>query len=610
MTRVATTLVLMLVLATGAAHSQQLPPRDAQVTPTAGTASVSGVVVNDEERPHAVRRAIVTLSGAGLRPNRGAITDDEGRFAFANLPAGVFTLTVARASFITSAFGAKRPGRPGTPIAVAAGQHVEGLSVRLWRGAAVSGAITDDAGVPVPGIAVSVIPARTGGASLMTLSNNPTATDNRGEFRIFGLEPGTYLVSAKPPSSGGAIPLTAPTDAQVEAVIARVRGIAPTTSSPAPSRPAPAPKPFDYAPVFYPGTASITNALRVTLTAGEDIAGINFALQRVATSVIEGVIARPDGTPAARATLQLIGAAPAGEFASFSPLVMNATAGADGTFKIAQVTPGDYKLVVTAPVTAPPAEPGFARPGINGATLFAETGVSVSGTDISGLRVQLEPGLTITGKVVFEGATKPPADLTKIQVWLRPPNLPTKAGASINSITFVPPTFVRADGTFELTNIMPGRYLPTVTVSATDSATWWPKSAMQGDHDLLEGQVDLTRGMTAPITVTLSDRRAELSGVLQSATGAPASDVFVIAFAADRKLWGSSSRRVQAVRPDANGRYVFANLPAGDYLVSAVADVDPDEWQDPAFLEKLVGASARVTIAEGEKKIFDLRLGG
>lgn len=609
MTRVAT--ALTLVLLAGTADAQQLPPRDAEVKPTIGTASVSGVVVTDEEPRHIVRRAIVTLSGAGLRPTRGAITDDEGRFKFANLPPGAFTLSVTRASFITSVFGAKRPGRPGTPIAVAAGQQVEGLSVTLWRGAAVSGLIRDDTGAPVPGISVSAIPARASGASVMTLSNNPTLTDNRGEFRIFGLEPGTYLVSAKPASSGGGASMTAPTDAEVDAVIARVRGMSAAPSTAALSRPAPAPKPFDYAPVFYPGAASIANAARITLTTGEDVAGLDFALQRVATSIIEGVVIRPDGTPAARATLQLTGAVPAGGFGAFPPLVINATAGADGTFKITQVTPGDYKLVAKAPVaTAPPVESGFVRPGNNEPTLFASTDISVSGADINGVTVPLELGVTISGRIVFDGASKAPADLTKIQVWLRPPNLPTKAGASINSITFFPPAFVRADGTFELTNVVPGTYLPVVTVGVADAATWWPKSAMQGERDLLEGQVDVTRGMTAPITVTLSDRRAELAGSLQTATGAPASDVFVIAFSADRKFWGPSARRVQAVRPDANGHYVFANLPAGDYLISAVVDVDPDDWQDPAFLEKLVGASAKVAIVDGQKKTLDLRLGG
>ena len=120
-----------------AAAAQQAPARDSDVKPTIGTGSISGTVVTDDARPQPVRRAIVSLAGAELRPGRGAITDDEGRFTIGGLPAGRFTLTVTRSSYVTSVYGAKRPGRPGTAISVADGQRVEELVVRLWRGAAL-----------------------------------------------------------------------------------------------------------------------------------------------------------------------------------------------------------------------------------------------------------------------------------------------------------------------------------------------------------------------------------------------------------------------------------------------------------------------------------------
>ena len=82
------------------AQAQQTPAREVALTPTSGTASITGVVVSDEERPQPVRRAIVTLTGDRLRPSRGAVTDDEGKFDIGNLPAGRFTLIVSRASLI------------------------------------------------------------------------------------------------------------------------------------------------------------------------------------------------------------------------------------------------------------------------------------------------------------------------------------------------------------------------------------------------------------------------------------------------------------------------------------------------------------------------------
>jgi hypothetical protein len=94
----------------------QAPSRDQAIVPTSGTATLSGVVMNDETPAQPVRRAIVVLAGDGLRPSRGAVTDDDGRFSFSGLPAGRFTITASRASFVTSMYGATRPGRPGTAV--------------------------------------------------------------------------------------------------------------------------------------------------------------------------------------------------------------------------------------------------------------------------------------------------------------------------------------------------------------------------------------------------------------------------------------------------------------------------------------------------------------
>ena len=607
--------VVLLMVSASVVGAQQLPPRDAEVKPTFGTASVSGVVLNDEEQPHAVRRAIVTLSGAGLRPNRSVITDDDGKFAFVNLPAGRFTLTASRASFITSAYGAKRPGRPGTAISVDAGQSVADVMVRMWRGAVVAGTVRDDRGEPVAGVPVTAVPARApSGTGILTLTNNGAKTDNRGQFRIFGLEPGTCVVSAKPAAGGGRGPLTAPSEAEVDALFDAARRRA--SPQPAPSAPASAPvepaKPFDYAPVYYPGTAALSQAAPIALTAGQEVTGLDFALQRVATSVVSGVVTRSDGAPAAGASIQMTAVWSNALFAPDSPLTLSGTAGPDGAFRIPQVTPGEYRIEAKSLVQAPPPQTGgggmVLTPGNAAPALWAQTDVSVLGRDVEGLALRVEPGMTITGKLVFEGSA-PPADMTKFRLWLKSAGLPTKPGVPINRLSFVSPVTARADGTFEILNVTPGPYQLVATSTNAADASWAARSAPFGERDLLDGFVDIARSNAPTVVVTFTDRRTELSGSLQTATGAPASDVFVIAYAADRKYWLPSARRVQATRPDVNGHYAIRDLPPGEYFISAVTDVDQDEWQDPAFLEKLLPASAKVTIAEGEKKVFDLRLG-
>jgi hypothetical protein len=241
--RLTPALCLVFVSVAAAAAQQAGPARDREIAPTVGSGAISGIVVTDEDPPRPVRRAVVTLTGPELRPSRGSVTDDDGRFTIANLPAGRVTLTATRAPFITSVYGAKRPGRPGTSIALADGQKVGGLAVTLWRGAVVAGVLRDDTGAPVEGIAVTAVPARASSVpGILTLSNrHDVTTDDRGEFRIFGLEPGAYVVVAKPPA-GGSAPIAAMSEAEVDAALEAVRrrtgaaGTTPTTPAPALAR--------------------------------------------------------------------------------------------------------------------------------------------------------------------------------------------------------------------------------------------------------------------------------------------------------------------------------------------------------------------------------------
>jgi uncharacterized protein (DUF2141 family) len=601
----------------GAAQAQRPRDAEAESQPTIGTGSISGLVVTDETPPQPVRRAVVTLTGAELRPSRGAITDDEGRFAIGGLPPGRFVLTAMRPSFITSTYGSKRPGRPGTPVLLTAGQ-TQNVVVRIWRGAVIAGVLRDDTGEPVAGVPVTAVRVSgSGGGQSLTLTNNGGVTDDRGEYRIFGLEPGTYTVSARPSSAGGTSPMIALATAEVDAALEALKAGKPPGSA-ASNRPAEtstSARPFDYSPIYYPGVPARTDASPIALVAGQEVTGVDFALQRIVTLVVEGQVTRPDGQPGAGAQVQLT---PAGsiDFATEQESILSATAGPDGTFRFRQVTPGNYTLFTRAP--AQPAPPqttvtsGIVQAGVRGLQLWATSTLSVA-SDLSGIALTLRPPLTMSGRVRFDSAeTKPPANLAQLRVTLFPPELQkVRSGVPIRTIAFVPPGTVRADGTFELTNVVPGRYVLGISGPALEGTGWWAKSAMLGGRDLLDGRIEITSDTNlSGVDVTFTDRRSELSGTLQTAAGEAASDVFVIAYAADRNLRGPNARRVQAVRPGVDGKYVIKDLPAGEYLLAAVTDVDQDEWQDPAFLDRLQSASVKLTIAEGEKKTLDLRIGG
>ena len=613
-------LILSMLLVSGGAAWGQVPPqRDADPRPTYGSASISGVVVTDEADPRPVRRAIVTLSGAGLQPSRGAITDDDGRFAIGNLPAGRFTLTAMKASYVSSIYGARRPGRPGTAVVVTDGEQVRDLSIRLWRGAVVTGVVRDPDGRALPGVRVTAIPARPSGDGPLTLTNNASAeTNDRGEFRVFGLAPGTYAIAALPGSSGASATL-ARSEAQVDAILASLRSGAAGLTAASARAPEPTPEPampFTYAPVYYPGTPAIGDALPVTLEAGQEAAGLDFTLVRIPTAVVSGVLTRPDGQPAVGAEVQLepIEEPAAFEPAERAPIEVSTVAGS--RFEFAAVPPGTYRLIARASLDPPPPSSrlgGFVTPGIQGTALWAETDLSIAGSDVTGLALALQMPLTITGTIRFAGAElQPPENLGQYRVGLILPQLLNlRRSVTVHSIAFARPVPVAADGSFAIPNVMPGRYGLVVMGPNLGPEGWWARSAVVEGRDWLDGLVEVTpAGPPSGLVVTMSDRHTELSGTLRTAGGAAASDVFVIAYAVDSGYWGGFSRRVKAARPDVAGRYAIADLPPGDYFLAAVTDIDENDWQDPAFLRQLVPASIRIAIAEGATTVQDLMIGG
>jgi hypothetical protein len=227
--------------------------------------------------------------------------------------------------------------------------------------------------------------------------------------------------------------------------------------------------------------------------------------------------------------------------------------------------------------------------------------------------------MQLAGRVVFESTTiPPPDDLTTIRIGLTQPNLPG-ASAGVTMINGVPtggvappPTVtVAADGTFTLRGILPGTYTLTATIPAAGSGSgWWPKSAVIADRDVLDSGVEfgVDSQDVAGAVLTFSDKRSELSGTLQAASGQPASDYYVVVFSADRAHWGPGSRRVKSTRPSSDGTWSVRDLPAGEYLIAALTDVEPGEWQQPPFLAALLPASVKVRVDDGAHLRQDLRI--
>src|SRR5262249_52027456 len=143
---------------------------------------------------------------------------------------------------------------------------------------------------------------------------------------------------------------------------------------------------------------------------------------------------------------------------------------------------------------------------------------------------------------------------------------------------------------------------------AEGGGTWILKSVTVGGTDISDTPFELKPAQNVDnVTVVLTDRTTELAGTVRDAQNAGTSGVTVIAFSTESQYWRAQSRRISTSRTGQTGEYRIRGLPAGDYYVMAVDDVEQGEWFDPAYLDSVKDKATRVTLNEGDKKTLDLR---
>ena len=555
-------------------------PARAGATPSAtGAAVLGGTVIEDNTIGRPVRHATVTLRNVDLNSSRVVLTDDAGQFVFQDLSAGRFTLAFAKPAYVSAIYGAKSARTEGLTIALAEGQHLENVVGRIARGAVITGQVLDQAGRPVSGSRVSV-------AERVVVNGQPTyrstgsgsQADDKGVYRIFGLPAGSYVVRG---SIGGGPAAGSPR----LTTAADVRWAA----GPATSAPPALGANVKYATVFYPGTVDPAGAAVVTVAAGEERAGIDFTMPLVPTARLEGTVTQADGQPLRSALVMVVPKTMTAN-SQFFDASQHDTVTALGRFSISGLQPGRYLVTARA------------------MDQWAVADLDVTGPDVSNVSLTLAPGMTLSGRVVFEGtAALRSSDLSNVTVDVGPP-------PGVDATLGAPSVHANGDGTFTLTGVAPGSYFIRSSANGPSAGTptWVLKSATAGGRDLLDTAFEVRPGEDVKdVVITFTDRVTQLTGTLTDQTGHPAPTYFLMAFPTNATLWRSPSRWLRSpIRPATDGRFSLIGLPPGEYYLAAVAEYPQSDWSTPSFLEQLIAAAIKVTLAEGERKTQDLKLAG
>ena len=414
--------------------------------------TVSGRVVN-AVTGEPVRRAAVNAVRLDGGPVRSAMADTEGQFSLPDLPPGSLRITASRDGFI--------PLAPGKLLAIDPGRSISDLRIKLNPESIVTGRVVDEEGEPMRNVNISLQQYRFIQSPRQLVTVEPTATTNDlGEYRLFGVAPGQYALSATLTSTRLTFPVV---------------------------RSAESPAQDTYVTTYFPGTTDASAAAPIRIAPGSQLRGLDLTLVKTPTfhvrgRVVHGMSGRPNVSIVhlvARGSA-LLGARRA---SAVDP---------SGNFDISGVPPGAYTLSATFNNST-----GARR---------ARMTIEVRRADIDGLNLTAIPDVSVKGRLISDPGG-PPVPLLRVQVSLQPRELDFFAGGAAHGKP-------DEQGNFEIDNAVTDRYL--LSVSGLPPGAF-VKSARTGQSDVLAEGLDLTGG-AAPenLTVVISPNGATLSGVVQS----------------------------------------------------------------------------------------------
>jgi hypothetical protein len=518
--------LLTAISISAAAQAQRDEP---QAQPTTG--AISGRVVNENGQPLA--NASVFIRGSvPLFPQRTTTTDSDGNFQVAGLDPVLYGISAVAPAYVTPS---RDPDSPANYYRVG-----DSVTLNLVKGGVITGSVQHANGEPVVQIAVRALMVRDANGQTPRYIGFQTqkSTDDRGIYRLYGLVPGTYVVS-----TGGRAAFTYSFD------------------------------PYDTdAPTYAPSSPRDT-AVEVTVRAGEETNGIDIRYRGEPGRRVSGTVigALEPSTSSSNVTLvQIVNGLPVSSTFSFQQ------PGAKG-YVFYGIADGDYDLVAQSSAS------------LGEISLSEPRRISVRGSDIAGLDLVIRPLSSINGRVILEKSDAAecrnkrqplfsemlivarrndkdePKDQPRLLSFLSSQGSPTKTGE------------------FQLRNIAPGKY----NLGARFFARYWYLRSITRDEPTVVAttatkaappkRTDLARAGLAlkfserqrNVTFTLTEGAASLRGMIKLASGEVVPPKLYVHLVPAEKEHADDVLRFFSDEVAADGSFALNNLPPGRYLTVA-----------------------------------------
>jgi hypothetical protein len=507
--------------------------------------AVRGTVVETGSE-RGVSEALVELL-AGDSIAAATYTDSHGLFGFDKVIRGRFVVRVSKEGYIDvlSRLAASRS------ITVRGGEDVT-LALSLVKSAVLAGRVVDSRGKPATRTAVIPIsPEATGEGVRLVRAGRQARVDDTGNYRIFGLPPGQYLLAAVPDAT---------------------RGTA---------------RDMDSAAAFYfPGVLDARKAEAITLHPGEVRNGLDFMLMEIPHFSVEGQVHGIDADwRNGSVTVALIPVQDYGQ-----PLQMVDT-DRGGRFLLRDVPAGSYRLTAGGPVVSRTAWGAI----IGERARFGSRTVEVYGRNIDNADIDLHEAVTVRGRVSSgDKVPRDPKCYEGGEVLLIPLELLVSApsgGAKVDK-----------RGEFVFAEVAPGSY----QIRARLPSGCFVTEVRVANEVAVGGTIAVSPGEVRRLDVIVTMSAGIVQGCVQD-NDAAATEAYVtlVPVSPDGTVGYDDTLIAQT---DSNGAYVFDGVGPGLYHLSAHPKSEAVFFGGTGFALRYGERAVKLVIQPGEQARADLQV--
>ncbi|HEV7553714.1 MAG TPA: carboxypeptidase-like regulatory domain-containing protein [Candidatus Angelobacter sp.] len=503
-------------------------------------------------------------------------TDEKGHFEFADVPAGAYYVRAAHTGMVMKG---SQPGNAQL-IRLQGGQS-QNLNLIMLPGSAITGRVLNEEGEPMQNVSVAAMRYIYTIAGRQLMEAKRATSDDKGEYRLFSLKPGSYLLMADT------------TQASYEDGTGFSVGVGTQRRAGAPRQ-----DQKIYAPTYYQNESSAEQAARIVLKPGEEIQA-NFALVRLAghhiSGKISGVVVSKSKDKAEQSRCFVMVRRPGSPFP-----VGFAVMGKDSTFDIGPIVPGKYTITA------------IEGQGESEGRTSGSRDVVVDSSDVTGVNISLHAGTaSIHGMVRPEGDAK--LDYSKLFVVLVPAgdtetsSEPTDVADSFSHASAY--SEVSKDGSIKFEVVEPSTkpYQVVVTARGSGVEDWFTSKTLFGGKDVLESGFKIGDAEQRALEVVVSNKGALIEGTVLDAEKKPFANAEVMALPTDprlRKRYGL----IQKTTADQLGHFKIRGVRPGEYVVLSLEDAEEQPFMEDGFLKKNSAQAQTVKAEAGVKQKLELQI--